>query len=148
MPGLKSGPTQKQRQRQEQQRRHAPLVLLAEDYRVGSVGVEAIFLAALPGCSMFRVGDVPVGTAFFADGAEVLAEVFEGWAAPEPVTVVDLVHDEAGLKNDRRWVEIIWTGVRSLWTKSLLPRLRTSTMGCSPCSSESLRRVVVWSLNS
>jgi hypothetical protein len=44
--------------------------------------------------------DVPVGAAFFGDGAEVLTEVLHGGAAEEPVAVVDLVDDEAGFEND------------------------------------------------
>src|SRR5580693_5804469 len=78
------------------------LVLLSEDRCVGfSVGIEAILLAALPGGSVFGVGDIPVGATLFCDGAEVLTKVFEGWPAPEPVAVVDLEDDEAGLEDDR-----------------------------------------------
>src|SRR5580698_109382 len=77
------------------------LVLLSEDCCVGfSVGIEAILLAALPSGSVFGVGDIPVGATFFCDNAEVLAKVFEGWAAPEPVAVVDLEDDEAGFEDD------------------------------------------------
>ncbi|MCU1247240.1 MAG: hypothetical protein JWQ49_269 [Edaphobacter sp.] len=61
----------------------------------------AIGFSALPGGSVFGAGDVPVGTALFSDGAEIPAEVFEGWAAPEPVAVVDLEDDEAGFEDDR-----------------------------------------------
>ena len=65
-----------------------------------SVRVEEIFAALLPGGSEFGGGDVPVGAAFFCDGAEVLAELFHGGATEEPVAVVDFVDEEAGLEDD------------------------------------------------
>lgn len=49
-------------------------ILFAEGLGVGfAVGVEEVFAAFLPGFLHFRRGDVPVGAAFFGDGAEVLS---------------------------------------------------------------------------
>jgi len=76
-------------------------VFFAEDFSVGfSVGIETGGFAALPGGFVFGVGDVPVGAALFGDDTKILAEVFEGGAAPEPVAVVDLEDDEARLEHD------------------------------------------------
>src|SRR6202012_3817907 len=77
------------------------LVLFAEGLRVGlAVGVEAIFVALLPGGPELGCGDVPVWAAFFCDSAQVLAEIFKSGAAEEPITVVDFVDHETGLEND------------------------------------------------
>ena len=77
------------------------LILFAESLDVGfAVGVEEIFAALLPGGFEFGTGDVPVGAAFFGDGAQVLAEIFERGAAEEPVAVVNLINDKAGLEDD------------------------------------------------
>src|ERR1700722_12949823 len=76
-------------------------VLFGEDLGVGlSVGVKTIGFAALPGSFVLGVGDVPVGTDLFCDSAEILAELFEGGTAPEPIAVVDLEDDEAGLEHE------------------------------------------------
>ena len=48
----------------------------------------------------FRRCDVPVRPAFPADGAQVLAEVFDGGPSEEPVAIVDLVNDKAGLQHN------------------------------------------------
>jgi hypothetical protein len=77
------------------------LVLFTEGLRVGlAVGIEAIFVALLPGCLELGSGDVPIGAAFFCDSAQILAEIFEGGTAEEPIAVVDFVDDETGFKND------------------------------------------------
>jgi hypothetical protein len=76
-------------------------VLFAEGLDVGfAVGIEEVLAALLPGGFEFGRGDVPVGAAFFGNGAEVLAEFFHGGAAEEPVAVVDFVDEEAGLEDD------------------------------------------------
>lgn len=51
----------------------------------------------------FEVGrrDVPVPAALFGDGAQILAEIFECGAAPEPVAVRNLLNDKTRLKNNR-----------------------------------------------
>jgi hypothetical protein len=54
----------------------------------------------LPGGFEFGNGDVPIGAAFFCDAAEILAEIFHGGAAKEPVAVVDFVDEEAGLEDN------------------------------------------------
>jgi hypothetical protein len=77
------------------------LILFAEGLDVGfAVGIEEVFAALLPGGFEFRRGDVPVRAAFFCDGAKILAEIFHGGAAEEPVAIVDFVDDETGLEND------------------------------------------------
>jgi hypothetical protein len=51
-------------------------ILLAEGLGVGfAVGVEEVFGSLAPCLLEFRSGDVPVGAAFFDDGAEVLTEI-------------------------------------------------------------------------
>jgi hypothetical protein len=59
------------------------------------------FLAAFPP-RRFEFGrrDIPVRPAFFGDDAQVLAEIFDGGPAEEPVTVVNLVYDETGLEDN------------------------------------------------
>ena len=46
------------------------------------------------------VVDVPVGAAFFGNRAKVLAEIFQGGAAEEPIAIVDLINDKTGLENN------------------------------------------------
>jgi hypothetical protein len=150
------------------------LVLFAEDGGVAlSVGVKTIGFAALPGGTVFGVGDVPVGVALFGHGAEVLTEVFEGGASPEPIAVVDFEDDEAWFQHDGVGdhrvvcevgvfgdVEIFLDAAAGVGEEgpvgadsgSIFVGFgdvvgadgdQTSTMGCCPCSSESFRRVVV-----
>src|SRR5258708_18742974 len=77
------------------------LILFADGLKIGfAVGVEKIFAALLPAGSEIGGGDVPVWAAFLGDGAEVLAEFFDGGTAEEPVAVVNLVNDETGLEDD------------------------------------------------
>src|ERR1700688_610565 len=77
------------------------LILFTEGLEVGfAVGVEEVFAALLPGGFEFGRSDVPIRAAFFGDGAEVLAEIFGSGAAEEPVAVVDLINDEAGLEDN------------------------------------------------
>jgi hypothetical protein len=79
----------------------APLILFAEGLEIGfTVGVEKIFAALLPGGFEFGGGDVPVWAAFLADGTEVLAEIFDGGTAEEPVAVIDFINEKTGLKDD------------------------------------------------
>src|SRR5580704_15316625 len=68
-----------------------------------SVGVEEILAAFLPSGFQFRRGDVPVGAAFFRNGAQILAEIFHRGPAEEPVAVVDLINDEARLEHNYMW---------------------------------------------
>jgi hypothetical protein len=53
-------------------------------------------------------GDVPVGTALSADGAKVLAKLFQRGAAKEPVAIVDFEDDQPRLENDGG---LCWIGV-------------------------------------
>src|SRR5258708_17077553 len=77
------------------------LILFADGLKIGfAVGVEKIFAALLPAGSEIGGGDVPVWAAFLGDGAEVLAEFFDGGTAEEPVAVVNLVNYETGLEDD------------------------------------------------
>jgi hypothetical protein len=77
------------------------LILFAEGLNVRfAVWIEELFTALLPGGFEFGRSDVPVGAAFFGDGAEILAEIFHGGAAEEPVAVVDFVDDKAGLEDN------------------------------------------------
>jgi hypothetical protein len=76
------------------------LILFAEGLGVGfAVGIEEFFAALLPGDAEFGGGDVPIGAALFGNGAEILAEIFESGAAPEPIAVVDLINDKTGLED-------------------------------------------------
>jgi len=52
--------------------------------------------------SRFQLGqsDVPVRTAFPQYSTQVLAKLFDGRSAEEPVTVVDLEYNEARFEND------------------------------------------------
>jgi hypothetical protein len=77
------------------------LILFTEGLDVGfAVWIEEVFAALLPGGFEFGPSDVPIGAALFGDGAEVLAEIFHGGAAEEPVAVVDFVDEEAGLEDN------------------------------------------------
>jgi hypothetical protein len=77
------------------------LILFAERLDVGfAVGVEEVLLTSLPRGLELGSSDVPVGAAFFADGAEVLAKIFHGGPAEEPVAIVNLVNDKAGLEDN------------------------------------------------
>jgi hypothetical protein len=56
-----------------------------------AVGIEEVLAALLLHRFEFRRGDVPVGPAFHGNGTEILAEIFQGRPAEEPVVVVDLI---------------------------------------------------------
>ena len=56
------------------------------------------FLAALPP-RLFELR--PVRPAFLGDGTQVLTELFQGGPPEEPVAIVDLINDKAGLEDDR-----------------------------------------------
>src|ERR1700677_1798160 len=57
--------------------------------------IEEILAALLPCRLEFRRGDVPVRPALPANRTQVLAEIFHGRSAEEPVAVVDLVNHQA-----------------------------------------------------
>src|SRR5881397_676048 len=65
-----------------------------------AVRIEELLAALLPRSFEFGRCDVPVRSTFLANGAQVLAEFFYGGASEEPVAVVDLVNDKAGLQHD------------------------------------------------
>ena len=76
------------------------LALFAESLSKGlAVWIEQLLAALLPGRFEFGRGDVPVRPAFAADGTQVLSEILDGGASEEPVTIVDLVNDKAGLQH-------------------------------------------------
>src|ERR1700675_5128190 len=56
--------------------------------------------------------DIPIGSAFSENYTQILAEVFDCGSAREPVAVVDLVNDKAGLQHDCVWNHRIMQGVR------------------------------------
>src|SRR5215210_3543122 len=58
-------------------------------------------VARVPGLAEAAHAEVPVGADLGADRAQVLPEVEERRAAPEPVAVVDTVDDEPGLEHER-----------------------------------------------
>jgi hypothetical protein len=140
------------------------LVLFAEDGGVAlSVGVKTIGFAALPGGTVFGVGDVPVGVALFGHGAEVLTEVFEGGASPAAAGVGEEgpvgadsgsifvgFGDVVGADGDQTAVAYLHLAVE-LEEELVLAAVfgaEASTAkdehhGVCPCSSESFRRVVV-----
>ena len=77
------------------------LILFAESLSVRlAVRVEE-FLAALLPCR-FELGrrDVPVRPAFPGNDPQVLPEIFESGPPEEPVTVVGLINDKAGLEDN------------------------------------------------
>src|SRR5579863_2752216 len=77
------------------------LILFADGLEIGfAVGVEKIFAALLPGGFEIGGGDVPVRAAFFGDGTEVLAKLFDGGTAKKPVTVVDFINKKTRLEDD------------------------------------------------
>jgi hypothetical protein len=78
-----------------------PLILFTESLDVGlAVRIEEFLTALLPRRLEFGRRDVPVRSASPGDGPQVLAEIFHGRPAKEPVAVVDLVDDETGLEDD------------------------------------------------
>jgi hypothetical protein len=171
-----------------------------------SVRIEEFLAALLPRSFEFGRCDVPVWPAFFGNGTQVLAKIFQSRPAEEPVAILDLINDKTGLKDNRmgdhRIVERIVLGDVEIFLDGAprvgeerpvgadsaailirlsdivsanrdqpaigdleltmecnepfsLPtvfgaetRLRTRTIGCCPCSSESFRRFAVWSESS
>ena len=92
----------------------ALLILFAERlYVCFAVRIEEFFAALLPRPSKFGSCDVPVRPAFLRNGAQVLAEIFQSGPAEEPVAVINLINDQAGLEDyhvgDHRIVD--WVGV-------------------------------------
>ena len=65
-----------------------------------AVGIEELLAALLPRRFEFRSRDVPVRPAFSGNGTQVLAEFFRSGPAEEPVPVVDLMNDKAGLEDN------------------------------------------------
>src|SRR5215204_3243060 len=58
-------------------------------------------VARVPGLAEATHAEVPVGADLGADRAQVVPDVDERRAAPEPVAVVDAVDDEPGLERER-----------------------------------------------
>src|SRR5271163_2178925 len=66
------------------------LILLADRLGVSfAVRIEALLLALLPGRFELGRSDVPIRPALPGDGAQILAEFLHGWAAEEPIAVID-----------------------------------------------------------
>src|SRR4051794_20148054 len=63
--------------------------------------VEARMVARVPGLPQPGRAQVPVGSDLAGDVAQVVPEVVDGGAPPEPVAVVDAVDDEPGPEHDR-----------------------------------------------
>ena len=78
-----------------------PLILLTESLDIRfAVRIEEFLAAFLPRRFEFGRCDVPVRPAFLGDSSQVLAEIFHSGSAPEPVAVIDLVNDKAGLEDN------------------------------------------------
>jgi hypothetical protein len=79
----------------------ALLTLFTESLNVRfAVRIEEFLAALLPRRFKFGRCDVPVRPAFFANGTQVLAEIFQSGPAEEPVAVVDLINDQTGLEDN------------------------------------------------
>src|SRR5712692_7246329 len=77
-------------------------LLLGKDFGVAlAVRIEARLVALRPGCLQLRLAEVPVGPAALQDGAQVVAQLFDGGPAEEPVAHVDLVDAQARLEHER-----------------------------------------------
>ena len=66
-----------------------------------AVRVEELFTALLPRGLESGCRDVPIWPALAGDGTQVLTQIFQSRTPKEPVTVVDLMDDEAWLENYR-----------------------------------------------
>src|SRR5262245_37222634 len=65
--------------------------------------VEVREVAGVPGPAEPGGAQVPVGADLARDGAQVVPEVDDRGAPPEPVAVVDAVDDEPRLEHERVW---------------------------------------------
>ncbi len=78
------------------------LILFAESLgKRFAVRIEEFLAALLPRRFEFRRCDVPIRAAFSDNCAQVLAEFFQRGPPEEPVAVVDLINDKAGLEDNR-----------------------------------------------
>ena len=78
------------------------LILFTESLGVRfAVRIKEFLAALLPRRFEFGRCDVPVRPAFPGNGTQILAEIFHRGPAEEPVAVVDLVNDQAGLEDNR-----------------------------------------------
>jgi hypothetical protein len=95
------------------------LILFTESLDVRfTIRIEEVLAALLPRRFEFGRCDVPVRPAFFGNGTQVLAEIFQSGPAEKPVAIVDLINDKTGLKDnyvrdhgivDRISVQKIWS---------------------------------------
>ena len=77
------------------------LILCTESLQVRfAVRIKEFLAALLPRRLKFGRCDVPVRPAFFGNGTQVLAEIFQSGSAEEPVAVVDLINDKTGLEHN------------------------------------------------
>jgi hypothetical protein len=77
------------------------LILFTESLDVRfAIRIEEGLAALLPRSFEFGRRDVPVRPAFPGNGTQVLAEIFESGPAEEPVAIVDLINDKAGLEDN------------------------------------------------
>src|SRR5947208_1424124 len=77
------------------------LVLLAESFSKGlAIWIKQLLAALLPGGFEAGRRDVPVRTTFPTHDAQVLTEILNRRPSKEPVAVVDIVNDTAGLQHD------------------------------------------------
>ena len=73
----------------------------AETLSIGlAIRIEEFLTALLPRSLEFGRGDVPVRSAFRADGTQVLTEIFHSGPTDEPIAVVDLINDKSGLEDN------------------------------------------------
>src|SRR3984893_13083068 len=77
------------------------LLLLSKHLRVGlAIGIKAIMFAPFPCSFQFRLGNVPVRTAFLQHSTQVLPKIFDGRSAKKPVAVVNLEYNETRFEDD------------------------------------------------
>src|ERR1700732_5929 len=87
------------------------LLLLSKHLRVGlAIGIKAIMFAPFPSSFQFRLGNVPVRTAFLQQSTQVLPKLFDGRSAKKPVAVVDLEYSETRFEDDNmrdHWIVLV-----------------------------------------
>src|ERR1700722_13535541 len=86
---------------QRPEQRGLLLILFTESLDVRfAVRIEEFLATFLPRRFEFWRCDVPVRPAFPGNGTKVLAEIFHGGPAEEPVAVIDLINDKTRLEHN------------------------------------------------
>src|SRR6267142_4818701 len=77
------------------------LILFADSLDIGfAIRIEELLAALVPRSFKFGRCDVPIRSAFLANSTQVLAELFDRGSSEEPVAIVDLMNDKAGLQHN------------------------------------------------